>query len=252
MANTTKLNTQKTSSPVRAANLNAELATHIALSSHLMPWQDSPAVGVTRKRLYRAGLEEAGRVTSIVRYAPGAAFHPHEHPEGEEILVLEGIFSDERGDWPAGTYLLNPEGYRHGPWSKGGCTLFVRLRQHPGKRQTVSTVQADRHWQSVQTTDNEIAYQFCILSEGVSVNPSASDAKPDRSLLMDCANPVILGKQSLSSDLEVYIVTGSLEIDGKHWPAATWLRWPANSTVVVTGGAHCLLYVRTSGFQHLG
>lgn len=252
MANTTKLNTAQALSSGTAADLNADLKTAIALHSHQMPWQDSPAAGVTRKRLYRAGAEEAGRVTSIVRYAPGAAFPPHEHPEGEEILVLEGVFSDERGDWPAGSYLLNPEGYRHGPWSKTGCTLFVRLRQHPGKRHTVSTLQAARQWQAKQLNATAVAYRYCLLSEGLSSASAARETMPDRSVLIDCANPATLGKQSLLRDLEVYIITGSLTIDQQHRPAGTWLRWPASSTVVVTGGEHCLLYVRSGGFQHLG
>lgn len=251
MANTTKLNTGQTLTPATAADLNADLKTDITLNSHEMAWQDSPAVGVTRKRLYRAGPEEAGRVTSIVRYAPGAAFPPHEHPEGEEILVLEGVFSDERGDWPAGSYLQNPEGYRHGPWSQAGCTLFVRLRQHPGKRQTVSILQKDRQWQTKQTTANTVAYRFCELSEGIMADSAAHNAKPDRSLLIDCENPAALGKQLISSDLEAYIITGGLTIDDQYWPAGTWLRRPAGTTVKVTGAEHCLLYVRADGFQHL-
>jgi len=68
-----------------------------------------------------------------VRYEPASRFPAHDHPEGEEILVLEGVFSDEHGDWPAGTFLLNPEGFRHAPFSESGCVLFVKLRQFPGR-----------------------------------------------------------------------------------------------------------------------
>src|SRR5690606_7629786 len=78
------------------------------------------------------GDSERGRVTSVVRYDPESAFPAHDHPEGEEILVLAGTFSDEHGDYPAGTYLLNPPGFRHAPFSRQGCVLFVKLRQHAG------------------------------------------------------------------------------------------------------------------------
>ena len=61
-----------------------------------------------RKLLEREEAER-GRATSIVRYAAGAAFNTHEHPLGEEIFVLEGVFSDENGDYPAGTYIRNPQ-----------------------------------------------------------------------------------------------------------------------------------------------
>ncbi len=72
---------------------------------------------------------EAARATSIVRYAPGARFDRHVHGGGEEILVLEGVFSDETGDHPAGTYLRNPPGSAHAPFSREGCVLFVKLWQ---------------------------------------------------------------------------------------------------------------------------
>ena len=78
------------------------------MHSQEMTWQPSPGGGVERQRLHLVGEPESGQVTSLVRYAPGASFPAHNHPEGEEILVLDGIFSDENGDWPAGSLLLNP------------------------------------------------------------------------------------------------------------------------------------------------
>ena len=98
-----------------------------------MAWAPSPSGSVWRKRVHLVGPPESGQVTSVVRYEPRSRFPAHDHPEGEEILVLEGVFSDEHGDWPAGTYLLNPEGFRHAPFSEPGCVLFVKLRQFPGR-----------------------------------------------------------------------------------------------------------------------
>ncbi|SUV87500.1 ChrR Cupin-like domain [Bordetella pertussis] len=63
---------------------------------------------------------EKGRATSIVRYAPGACFPRHEHPGGEEILVLAGSFSEEGGRYPAGWYLRNPPGSSHGALQRRG------------------------------------------------------------------------------------------------------------------------------------
>ena len=118
-----------------------------------MEWTASPSATVWRKRLHRVGPAESGQVTSVVRYAPGAEFHAHGHPEGEEILVLDGVFSDEHGDWPAGTYLLNPEGFRHAPFSKDGCLLFVKLRQYAGKgRHHVALQTDDLPWTSGEET----------------------------------------------------------------------------------------------------
>ncbi|WP_298439666.1 cupin domain-containing protein [uncultured Ferrimonas sp.] len=100
--------------------------------SESVPWQNSPAAGVMRKRLYHVGASESGVVSSIVKYAPDSVFAPHQHPQGEEILVLDGVFSDEHGDYPAGTHVLNPDGSSHSPFSTAGCTLWVKLRQYAG------------------------------------------------------------------------------------------------------------------------
>ena len=108
--------------------LNADFTQRVVIRPDDTPWQPSPSAGVTRRLLDRVGDEDA-RATSLVRYAPNSVFPVHGHPDGEEILVLDGVFSDERGDHGPGTYLRNPDGSRHAPRSEGGCTLFVKLRQ---------------------------------------------------------------------------------------------------------------------------
>lgn len=95
-----------------------------------VPWSASPQAGVERRMLERIGMEQA-LATSIVRYAAGSQFNSHWHDLGEEFLVLEGTFSDEHGHYPAGTYVRNPPGSRHRPFSEGGCVIFVKLRQMP-------------------------------------------------------------------------------------------------------------------------
>src|SRR5688572_31285673 len=113
--------------------INGNLSVRAFADTALMEWTPSPSGSVWRKRVHLVGPPESGQVTSVVRYEPASRFPAHDHPEGEEILVLEGVFSDEHGDWPAGTFLLNPEGFRHAPFSESGCVLFVKLRQFPGR-----------------------------------------------------------------------------------------------------------------------
>lgn len=108
--------------------LNMNFSEHVIIDSRQMPWQASPISGVERKPLAREAAE-SGHATSIVRYAPGSQFARHIHPAGEEIFVLEGVFSDETGDYPAGSYIRNPPGSSHAPFSEQGCTLFVKLAQ---------------------------------------------------------------------------------------------------------------------------
>src|SRR5438046_1035028 len=84
--------------------------------------------GIERRMLDRIGGEVAS-ATSIVRYAVQSRFSPHTHGGGEEFLVLEGVFQDEHGDYPAGTYVRNPPTSRHTPGSESGCIIFVKLWQ---------------------------------------------------------------------------------------------------------------------------
>lgn len=108
--------------------LNMRFDQRVMINTNDHPWQPSPVSGVWRKPLAREEAER-GHATSIVRYDPGCSFPRHGHPLGEEILVLEGIFSDEYGDFGAGTYLRNPPGSSHAPFSKEGCVLLVKLHQ---------------------------------------------------------------------------------------------------------------------------
>lgn len=108
--------------------INAEFDQRVVVHSAGIEWQDSPMPGVSRRPLDRVGNEVA-RATSIVRYALGSHFSPHVHTGGEEFLVLEGVFQDEHGDFPAGSYIRNPPQSSHTPGSKEGCVIFVKLWQ---------------------------------------------------------------------------------------------------------------------------
>lgn len=111
-------------------------------------WQHSPADGVSRIHLEREA-EESGHTTSIVEFKPNASFPRHVHTQGEEIYVLEGVFSDENGDYPAGSYIRNPPGTSHAPFTKTGCTLFVKLDQFDKQdTQPVLVTPEQRQWQA--------------------------------------------------------------------------------------------------------
>ncbi len=109
-------------------HLHADFDKRAAVHGAALGWIPSPMQGVDRRMLERVG-DEVARATTIVRYAAGSAFSPHVHTGGEEFIVLEGVFQDEHGDFPAGTYVRNPPTSRHTPRSDDGCVIMVKLWQ---------------------------------------------------------------------------------------------------------------------------
>ncbi|REJ85526.1 MAG: cupin [Acidobacteria bacterium] len=108
--------------------LNDDFTKAVLLHTEELEWSPSPMPGVSRRLLDRIG-DEVARATSVVRYAPASSFSQHTHHGGEEFLVLDGVFQDEHGDFPAGSYVRNPPGSSHTPGSGPGCVIFVKLWQ---------------------------------------------------------------------------------------------------------------------------
>lgn len=85
-------------------------------------WQ-GPAEGVRRLSLFGA---RDGTNAYVSRFAPGARVPHHGHPGGEELFVLEGEVRDELGAYPAGTWIRQPHGSEHAPYSEAGALVLVR------------------------------------------------------------------------------------------------------------------------------
>jgi anti-sigma factor ChrR (cupin superfamily) len=71
-------------------------------------------------------LMRQGNGSTLVRWAPQTYFNPHKHYGGEEIFVVDGVFEDEHGRYPAGSWIRSPHLSLHQPFSKEGCTIFVK------------------------------------------------------------------------------------------------------------------------------
>ena len=216
--------------------LNADFAKPAAMNTAAMDWQPSPSPSVWRKRLDLVD-GEFSRVTSVVRYDPDSSFHAHGHPQGEEILVLDGVFSDEHGDYPAGTFLLNPQGFRHAPFSKDGCIIFVKLCQFIGEDRehvVIDTKHAD--WQAA--------------APGVEVLPlyQESDYPEDIIMLRLAAGTPLptdfIDAGAAPKGLEIFIVSGSLNEDGKRHGSGAWLREPRGIERSFTATADTTLYLK--------
>jgi anti-sigma factor ChrR (cupin superfamily) len=177
--------------------------------------------------------EEVARATSIVRYVPGTAFSPHTHPGGEEFFVLDRIFQDERGDYPAGSYVRNPPTSRHTPRSQAGCTIFVKLFQFDPA--DCSHVNIDtRLVDAVAATGRQ----------GVMLIPLFNNGREEVRLEEWRANTSVL--LDLPGGFEALVLEGSFEEGGETFAQHSWLRLPNGSRLTaVAGAAGARLWIKT-------
>lgn len=192
-------------------SLNLDFSKAVVIDTLQMDWKPSPAEGVYRKPLSRE-YSERGHATSIVRYSAGSSFPQHDHPLGEEILVLSGTFSDDTGDYPAGTYLRNPPGFSHAPFSKDGCTLFVKLHQFAANDTRRVVIDTQREpW-----LDGQGNLQVMPLHqhEGESVAlvkwPAGERFQPHRHF----------------GGEEILVLNGTFRDEHGDYPTGTWMRSP--------------------------
>jgi anti-sigma factor ChrR (cupin superfamily) len=211
--------------------LNSDLSQRAIIRSSQLDWVPSPAEGIHRKMLERDG-DEIARATSIVRYAQGSQFPTHTHGGGEEILVLEGVFEDEHGSHPAGTYLKNPVGTSHAPGSSTGCTLFVKLR-HMDSR---DTEQARIHWPTAQWRQG--------LVPGLKVLPLA-EFETQHTALVRWAPGTVFNMHRHMGGEEIFVIEGSLQDENGVYRQGDWIRSPHLSTHKPSSPQGCLIFVKT-------
>lgn len=160
--------------------------------------------------LDRIGAEVA-RATSIVRYAPRSHFSPHTHGGGEEFLVLEGVFQDERGDYPAGTYVRNPPTSRHTPGSEPGCIIFVKLWQFDPDDRTSVRIETD--------------FKPMLLYSDAREHVRLEHWAPGARIALDAPGGV-----------ELLVLAGTFEERGERYAEQSWLRLPAGETLQAVAG----------------
>lgn len=194
--------------------VNGDFAQRVVIATGTLPWIPSPQAGVERRLLDRIGGEVA-RATSLVRYARGSAFPPHQHGLGEEFLVLDGVFSDEHGDYPRGTYVRNPPGTRHTPWTGPGCTILVKLRQMM-LTETARVV-----------IDTSVA-EWKVLAPGLGNLPlHVAPGANERVALERLAPGTHLPGVDCPAGEEIFLLSGSLTDEYGNYDLGTWIRNPA-------------------------
>ena len=211
-------------------NINTDFSQKVVMNHHDLPWTKSPELGVDRRMLERLG-DEVAKATSIVRYQPGSKFQVHIHEYGEEIFVLDGIFSDEIGNYPAGTYIMNPPGSAHTPFSESGCTLFVKLR-HLGPDQIERVV-----------IDTKTAPWHQGMVQGLSVMPLMQ--KGSGSTLVRWAPQTYFNPHRHYGGEEIFVIEGVFEDEHGRYPAGSWIRSPHLSQHQPFSKEGCTIFVKT-------
>jgi len=211
-------------------NINADFSQRVVMNHHDLPWVTSPVSGVERRMLERLG-DEVAKATTIVRYQPGSKFQEHSHEFGEEIFVLDGILSDETGSYPAGTYLMNPPGSSHAPFSVTGCTLFVKLR-HLGPDQV-----------SREVIDTHTAPWFQGMVAGLKVLPLMQQGSG--STLVKWAPQTYFNPHRHFGGEEIFVVDGVFEDEHGRYPEGSWIRSPHMSLHQPFSKEGCTIFVKT-------
>lgn len=211
--------------------VNADFSRIASMRPEDYRWVASPQSGVERVMLDRVGGEVA-RATSIVRYAAQSDFPRHQHPGGEEILVLDGTFSDEAHDYPAGWYLRNPPGSSHHPSSADGTTIFVKLWQMQATEATEVRIDTrdPAHW--VQDGGLWVCRLFADALETVSLQRLG----PGQPVEADDA-----------LQAELLVLDGALTDAGQSYEVGSWLRYPAHQRPVLSAGDRgATVYLKTT------
>ena len=212
-------------------NINDDFSLRVVLREEQRQWVSSPAAGVERQKLDRIGDERA-RATSLVRYAAGSRFSEHQHPGGEELLVLSGVFSDESGDYPAGSYVRNPVGSRHAPHSDVGCIIFVKLMQFdPADSERVAIDTRSAAWSPG-------------LVPGLAVLPLHGHGTVNTALVRWQAGTWFTPHTHWGGE-EIFVVEGTFEDELGEYPAGTWVRSPHLSRHQPRSPLGCTIYVKT-------
>lgn len=211
--------------------INHDFSRRASVTPENYQWVCSPQAGVDRIMLDRIG-EEKARATSIVRYHPNTTFPEHAHPDGEEIYVISGTFSEGDNDYPAGWYMRNPPDSTHRPASVEGAVIFVKLRQMgPGDN---SHVRLDTNNPANWFSTPEGA--ICPLFENAHERVSLRRMSQGRSLTFSKAD----------GGAEILLLEGQLSEGSIIYATGSWIRLPPdNNDCLVSGDSGAVFYLKT-------
>ncbi|MBC7751296.1 MAG: cupin domain-containing protein [Candidatus Saccharibacteria bacterium] len=220
--------------------INADFSQVSTVKPKDYQWVTSPGGEVQRVMLDRIGNESA-RATSLVKYLPQTTFPKHQHPSGEEILVLSGVFTENSNThFTAGWYMRNPHNSSHIPSSEEGALIFVKLRQ----MSQTETVPVRINTNDLENWTNIGERYICPLFQADNEYTYLEKIDSEQRLLYEPAKGI-----------EILVISGALYLtqenqDSEEYEAGSWIRIPLNAQVHFQAGAlGAKLYIKT---DHLG
>ncbi len=202
-------------------DLNSDFTARVVVHSDQLDWLASPMPGVDRRMLDRIG-DEVARATTFVRYAPGSEFSAHTHTGGEEFIVLDGVFQDEHGDYPTGTYVRNPPTTSHTPGSDAGCTIFVKLWQF--------------HMDDRTQFRKHMAAELAASVDGIAIATLHQDNR--ETVTFAKLDPGATFHVTDSGGIEVLVIDGFITEGGETLKTGGWLRLPDGAALAAIAGDH--------------
>jgi anti-sigma factor ChrR (cupin superfamily) len=225
---------QSPTEPWQPQPVHSDRSQRAVVNTQEVTWYSTPYTGIWFQSFEADPLIQEHPLTMLTYFEPGGFFDLHGHPGGEEILVLQGKFVDETGEYPAGSYLLNPEGFDHTPFSADGCVTFVKLRQHDGgDRQQIKINIHDLPWRSTATP--RISVKLLYQQVGF----------PERVQIERWQPGTTLPQVDPLNVREIFVLKGNWVDETGEYAAGTWLRYPPGDFYRPSSPEGCLIYVKT-------
>lgn len=213
--------------------INENLSIRVAVLP-TQTWYETEFTGVSYFCFESDNEVQDHPVTMLTRFAPGGSFSLHGHPGGEEILVLEGNFTDETGIHTPGTYMLNPEGFIHRPYSEQSCLTFVKLRQHGGQNR-----------QQVRKNIYQLPWQSGIIPQ-IEVKPLYEQMSFPEKVWIERWQPGTALLNVVESEVkEIFVIEGTWSDELGNYQAGSWLRYPPGCSYSPSSATGCMVYVKT-------
>lgn len=153
--------------------------------------------------------------------------------------MLDGVFQDEHGDFPVGSYVRNPPTSSHTPRSDPGTVIFVKLWQFD---------MADRTHVNINMNEAKAAPAEC--RDGVEILPLHRDDREDVRMERWAAGATVT--VDTEGGAEFLVLDGSFEESGETFEKHSWLRVPKGYDLSIVAGENgARVWVKTGHLDYV-